>query len=39
MMKNCSIPLFFIFALNKGFELLNIPTLACQVRLSIGMDR
>ena len=37
--KNCSIPLFFIFVLNNGFELLNIHTLACQVTLSIGMDR
>ena len=37
--KNCSIPLFIIFVLNNGFELLNVPTLACQVRLSIGMDR
>ena len=30
---------FFVFFLNNGFELLNIHNLACQVRLSIGMDR
>ena len=37
--KNCSIPLLNIFVLNNNFELLKIPTLACQVRLSFGMDR
>ena len=29
----------YVFVLGSDFKLLNIPTLACQVALSIGMDR